>query len=136
MTCRSNAPKTPANPVAVTIHGIADARVACRAVRDAGNKITLWSAPDAAAITGPAWFAEILKAMRAEFPELKIDGILDCGEFPGYALAALRQGIDHICFRGTAAQRRKIAALAAARGACLETARYDAMVPHGKSAAN
>jgi hypothetical protein len=108
----------------VTIQGLADARDACRAIGDAGNKITLWSAPAAAAITGPAWFGEILTTLRAEFPSLKIDGILDCGDFPGYAMAALRQGIDHICFRGTPTQRSKIAALATAQGARMETARY------------
>jgi len=73
------------------------------------------SAPNAAASVGPAWFAAVAASAAASFPEAAIDPALDCGSMPGYALAALRQGLKTICYDGACFDA--IAEMAAQRGA-------------------
>ena len=43
--------------------------------------------------------------------------LLDCGEEPGTALAALRAGVKHIRFTGDAEMRARLGAIAAQLGA-------------------
>ncbi len=79
------------------IHGIDQARAVCQAARASKDptpfSLELWSARGAAASLGPAWFGNLIEIVQNEFPDLAIVGILDCGDAPGNALAALRHGI-------------------------------------------
>ena len=67
--------------------------------------ILLLSAPRAAETVGPSWFQAVVEEGRTEFPNLIIRAMLDCGDSPGYALAALRHGIKYICFDGHTADK-------------------------------
>jgi len=106
----------------IVVHGLADARMACGAARDLGTGIVLHSAPGAAANMGPLWFQQIVAAIEAEYADLAIDAVFDCGDAPGHALAALRQGLRHIRYAGPAASRHKIVGIARRGGARVETA--------------
>jgi hypothetical protein len=61
----------------------------------------------------------MIRQMAAEYPEVQVTAILDCGARADLAQAALRQGLVDICFRGPAAVARKLAEIAARRGARL-----------------
>ncbi len=102
----------PSRPPTFVIHGLADARAAAAAAAEAGIAIRLLSAPGAAAYGGAGWFREIAAAIHAEFPGLAVEAVLDCGDAPGHALAALRAGIAAIRFDGPKRVRDKIAAIA------------------------
>ncbi len=106
-------------PRAVLVRGIEDARAWCDAARSAGAAVELWSIRDGASAMGPLWFGEMIAIVKAEYPDVEISAVLDCGDAPGHALAALRQGIDAIAYGGSAATRRKIAAIAEQSGAVL-----------------
>lgn len=111
----------PTAPRRIVIHGIDHARAACAAARELDVAVHLVSAPGAASYAGPAWFRELIAAIRAEYPDADIAATLDCGDAPGHALAALRAGVGTIRFTGPKRVRDKIAAIAAELGATLET---------------
>ena len=84
----------------IIIHGIEHARFACKIADGINPKanlvLELWSDNNGAASLGPVWFKGIIDIVHKDFPELKIIGVLDCGDGAGHALAALRQGISCI----------------------------------------
>jgi len=73
---------------AVTIHSLADARIALAP----GLPVTLVSAPGAALFAGAGWWMAMMTAARAERPDLAWTDVLDCGDAPGRAAEALRAG--------------------------------------------
>ncbi|MBN9509014.1 MAG: hypothetical protein J0I21_07830 [Alphaproteobacteria bacterium] len=75
-------------PPAVVVHGLADAQ---RALRE-GRPVTLLSAPGAAVFAGCLWWRELAAAARAAHPATPAFDVLDCGDAPGQAMAALRTG--------------------------------------------
>lgn len=81
----------------------------------------LYSAEGAGAYAGAGWFQAVAAAARTDYPTAQCEAILDCGTHAGLALAALRAGCPAVVFRGPLAQRRKIAEVAAARGARLDS---------------
>jgi hypothetical protein len=103
----------------IIIHGIDDAKTAAAAARSLGIGIRLVSAPGAASYGGAAWFAEIIKDVRSEFPDVAIDAVLDCGDAAGHAMAALRVGITSIRYTGPRRVRDKLKLLAIEYGAAL-----------------
>lgn len=94
------------------------ARAAAVAAAAAGRPVGLVSAPGAAAWLGPAVFARIVEEARAAAPDADVAAVLDCGDSPGLALAALAAGLDAIALDPVPA-RDAVAAFAAARGARL-----------------
>jgi hypothetical protein len=104
---------------AVCVRGIDDARVACEAARATGAALVLWSLPFGAAQMGPLWFQRMVALIREEFPDLSVEAVLDCGDAPGHALAALRQGAALVSLTTRRAIRGKIEAIAAKSGARL-----------------
>ena len=107
-------------PRSVVVHGIAHARAAVSAAAMLDVSVRLRSAPGAAVYAGAAWFEELVALVRTDFPEVTIEGSLDCADAPGYALAALRRGSRLIRFRGSRSAATKIAAIARSYGACLD----------------
>jgi len=105
----------------IVIHSLQHARAALAAAVQCRIAVTLLSAEGAAGNAGPLWFVELVKAAEEEFPNAKFSAILDCGDAPGYALAALRAGCKSICFRGKPAVAAKIKAIARHYGATLCT---------------
>jgi len=73
---------------------------AASAAADAGRRIVLLSAPDAAGTLGPAVFLSMAEATQRAYPTVKIEAMLDCGGSPGFAAAALRHGHTAIRYDG------------------------------------
>ena len=110
-------------PRLIIVHGIAHARAAAAAATTLDVVVRIRSAPGAAAYGGAGWFLEMIDIVRAEYPNARIEGSLDCADAPGYAMAALRRGANMIRFRGTRTAREKVAQLADAHGAVLDSSR-------------
>lgn len=86
---------------AVIFLSLADAEAALAAADALGVKVTLLSARDAAASVGPGWFDAVVTLAKNQYPQTHCDAILDCGDAPGDAMAALRHGVTHIRYNGT-----------------------------------
>lgn len=87
---------------AITIYGLPHARAAAAVAVELSAPIILLSAPAAAASAGPAWFQSVIEQTRDTHPDADIEDVLDCAEYSGHALAALRQGLKTIVYDGTA----------------------------------
>ena len=85
---------------AVVIASLPEARAALAAARSSGVAAELESPPDAASIYGVLWFAELNRALLAEFPDLSFSLTVDCGKRADLAHAALVEGIKRIRFSG------------------------------------
>ena len=82
------------------VASLAEARAALAAARSSGVAAELESPPGAAGIYGVLWFAELNRALLAEFPGVPFTLVLDCGERADLAHAALVEGIKRIRFSG------------------------------------
>ena len=96
----------------VVIHEIYHARASCRAALGNGQLVSIWSAFGASSYMGPRWFFEIIRLVRSEFPNLKILGILDCGDQPGDALAAIETGVEALALTAKPATLRSVREIA------------------------
>ncbi len=106
---------------AIIVHSLDHARAAASVAAELERSVTLVSAPGAAAYAGPAWFAALVRLVRGEFPSARLRAVLDCGEAPGFALAALREGgIDAVRLAAPQAVLAKVAAIAAQSGAGID----------------
>jgi hypothetical protein len=85
---------------AVVIASLPEARAALEAARSSGVAAELESPPGAAGTYGVLWFAELNRALLAEFPGLSYSLTLDCGNRADLAHAALVEGIKRIRFSG------------------------------------
>ncbi len=99
-------------PLTFIVHDIDHARMAVRAAREDRAPVSLLSAPGAAAYLGPGYFHALVEIVAAEYPAVPVTGILDCGDAAGYAMAALREGVDTVIFTGPEEVRRKLVAIA------------------------
>jgi len=86
----------------VTVYGLEHAISAARIAAENGVSIYLLSGEGAAAHAGPAWFRALIETTREQVPEADLEGLLDCDDFSGYALAAFREGVTTIIYDGTA----------------------------------
>ncbi len=112
---------------AVVVHSLAHARAALSAAAEHGVAVTLLSGPGAAGYAGPAWFREVVAAAQAEHPGIEVTAVLDCGDAPGHALAALRAGLKAIRFTGDPALTERIADLASRYHSAVEPGRDEAL---------
>ena len=101
---------------------VADLRLARIAVREAaaaGATVELWSPPDGAASLGAGYWAALDRAVAGIAQPGRAATVLDCGDAPGFVLAALREGLRtvHVTVRDDV--RGKLAAIADACGAAL-----------------
>jgi hypothetical protein len=108
------------NRRAIIVHSLEDARAALATAIESGASVALRSAPGAAAYLGAQIFREIVETARGEFPGVDAVGVLDCGEDAGFALAALRHGIERIRVSLPAGTRARIADIARQYGATLD----------------
>lgn len=95
----------------------ADALVAAEVAAALGRPLLLVSPRGGAAALGPAMFAAVVERARERHPPTR--GLIDCEDVEGDALLALRVGIDGVIYKGRAAIRDKLAAIAAASGRCV-----------------
>jgi hypothetical protein len=78
------------------------------------------SPPGAALFAGPIWFRALIRATRAESGvDADVIFVLDCGDAPGAALAAIRARVEAIAFRGKRSVRARLAAIARRAGVAM-----------------
>jgi hypothetical protein len=104
----------------IIIHSLAHARAALAAARALKVPVTLASAAGAGGYAGPLWFKSLVEAARADFPEVEVTAILDCGGEPGTALGALRHGIKRVRLTGNEAALPSLRDIAQGLGAEIE----------------
>lgn len=109
--------------VVVVVHTLAHAVGALRAAAAVGRPVTLLSARDAGIYAGPGWFAALVGAAREAAPDARSLALLDCGDRPGAALAAIRTGVEGVIFTGRADVARGLADIARQHGVQLVTER-------------
>jgi len=102
---------------AVVIASLPEARAALAAARSSGVAAELESPPDAASIYGVLWFAELNRALLAEFAGVAYTLTLDCGARADLAHAALVEGIKRIRFRGHSDAMKALQDIATQAGA-------------------
>ena len=101
---------------AIRVHSLTEARIALDAARALGRPVTLVSAAAAAGHAGPGWWRALVIAARREYPDVAMTTILDCDDSAGDALAALREGVECIAFRGRADVAAKLRDIATQAG--------------------
>lgn len=104
---------------AVVVHGLAQARLAVAS----GRPVCLLSAPGAAMFAGCAWWRALAGRVQAEF----VRDILDCGDSPGRAMAALRIGQVRLVLDPACTAFAAVAGAAASLGAVVLTERPEAL---------
>lgn len=112
---------------AVIIHDLHQARATLNAAAELGVAIEVWSAPGAAAYAGAGWFDAVIRLARRDHADVDVLAVLDCGDRADLAQAALRQGLRHICFRGSKPVAARLADIAAQCGATLHRRRPKAL---------
>lgn|GEM_PF-302822 len=114
----ADVPEPPRPPV-ILAHGLTDALAAAGAAAALGVPLVLAGAPGAGGYAGAGWFRALLAAVRAAHPGVALTGILDCGDRPGPALAALRAGVRDLRYTGGGPAAARLTGMAAAAGARL-----------------
>lgn len=90
------------------------------------------SAPSAGIYAGPGWFKALIDAVRTDVPGATGQFILDCADDAGAAQGAIRAGVPAFVFTGRADVADRLAAIAAAQGSRLLTARPTAALDLGR----
>jgi len=108
---------------AVVVHGLEQARLALRP----GWPVALLSGEAAAGYAGCLWWRELVAAARAAHPATPALDILDCGDAPGHAMAALRAGQRILVLSPACPAFAAVASAAAALGATVLPARPPAL---------
>ena len=111
----------------IVVRSLAEAEAALAAASALAAPVTLLSAEGAADSVGPLWFSELVAQARAAYPAAEVRAILDCGDSPGSAAAALRLGFETIRFGGRGRAAEALAAIADQYGATLLSRRPDAL---------
>jgi hypothetical protein len=112
---------------AIIVHDLAQAEAALAVAAELSVPITLMSPPGAAAYQGVGYFAAMVEEARRAVPTAVATAVLDCGDAPGLALAALRHGIDAVRIEAPAKIRARIADIAKQTGGALVTGRVAAL---------
>jgi hypothetical protein len=115
---------------AITVHSLRQAKAAAAAAAGTGRPVLLLSAAGAAGTVGPGWFEAVIRMAASTAPGAAIEGMLDCGDRPGYALAALRHGLKTIRYDGPGFDA--VADIAAQLGATIRRERPQALDLAGK----
>lgn len=116
---------TPVAGKAVTVISLKQAKAALAAALALDVPVVLISAPGASAYVGAGWFDALVSIAKAAYPNADFKAVLDCGDAPGHALAALRHGFKAIRYEG--ASQRQIEDIAAQSGATVLRERPDAL---------
>jgi hypothetical protein len=109
--------------VAFVVHSRAHLEAVLAAARAAGRPVIAISGEGASAYAGPGWFLALIRQARAEFPDVELTAILDCAGRAGDALAALKEGAQHLIFTGHPQAAARLAAIAAYTGATISERR-------------
>ena len=109
----------PTVPPAVLVHGIDGLRAALAAAANLGRPLTVLSFPGAAGSAGASWFHALVRAGSADYPDVPVTAVLDCGGQPGHALAALRVGVRHLLLADSVPAWTRVRAIAETAGGTL-----------------
>ena len=101
----------------VVVRDLAEAEAALKA-----GAAILESPPGAGRYWGAPYFLALVAAAQAAMPDATFEAILDCGDSPGLAVEALRQGVRAVRVAGDARVVAAVADIAAQLGARVETA--------------
>jgi hypothetical protein len=115
----------------IVVHTLAHAFGALRAARQAKRPVTLLSAADAGIYAGPGWFQALVTAARQAVPVARCSALLDCGDRPGAALAAIRARVEGVIFSGRADVGCRLAEIAEQHGVRFVTGRPAAALDLG-----
>ena len=96
----------------VIVPGIDHARLALAEAARRADRVVLVSGEGAALYAGAGWFRELVALVSAEYPDVVIGAILDCGDAPGRALGALRAGVQTVTLEASPTVLAKVAAIA------------------------
>ena len=118
----------------IIVHTLAEARAALTAAAEAGRPIVLWSPADAVRSMGAAYFLTVIRLAREEVPAASSRAVLDCGDAPGLALAALQAGAEAVRLTSSADVRAKVADIAAKLGSTVETGTSSAALDLSRTA--
>lgn len=111
-------------PPAVVVHSLADARAALRP----GRPVLLLSAPGAASYAGCGWWRALIDRAVAEAAgACEAPDMLDCADFPGRAVEALRAGCLRLVLDPAVPAFADVAARAAALSAMVLPTRPPAL---------
>ncbi len=100
----------PNSPPTIRIHHLDHG---CEVLRVLGQYHPRLLSPLAAAsFPGIGWWLAMTRHLHREFPDHTWDSVLDCGPFPGLALAAIRSGVGRISVDCPAAVADKINSIA------------------------
>jgi len=94
---------------------------ALQAAAELNVPVTLASAAGAGAFAGPRWFFAVVAEAARTHPGATYDAVVDCADEPGTAMAALRAGARRVGFSGPEEARQKLAEIAAATNAEIES---------------
>ena len=104
-------------PPRIRFHSLFHVRAAVAAASECGAVVVLESPPAAAGYWGPTLFL----AMLDQAGGARDDAVLDCGDAPGHALAALRAGVKAVRLSAAPEVTAAVADIAEKLGARLET---------------
>jgi fructose/tagatose bisphosphate aldolase len=105
----------------IVVHSLDQARAAVAAAAALDLPVTIASAAGAGAYGGPLWFKALIAEATRDHPDAAVTAVLDCADEAGTALAALRAGLTRVRFTGPEPMRSRIAEIAAALGATVES---------------
>ena len=106
----------------IVVYALADACAALQAAAKQNTEITLVSP---AGFAGPGWLNELVAQARDAVPGAAFDSVLDCAGEAGLALAAIREGVEAICFDGPDDVRAKIEDIATQAGCAVVEIDYE-----------
>ncbi len=107
----------------IVVHTLAHAIGALKAAARFDRCVTLVSAPDAGIYAGPGWFLALVAAAHEAVPDARFAALLDCGDQPAAALAAIRARVERAIFGGRADVARRLADIAKRSGVGFVTER-------------
>ena len=105
----------------IVVHTLHHARAAAAVAAELKIPVRLLSAPFAGISLSPDVFREMIKVAVSEYPDADIIAVLDCGDAPGVALAALRLGVKAVRIDTDNATREKLAEIAEQSDAIVDT---------------
>ena len=111
----------PPLPIRFVVHNLAQTEAALRAGAEAGAPVIVESPPNAGRYWGAPYFLAMISAARAAVPDAVFDAILDCGDAPGLAVEALRQGVHAVRLDVRPDVAASVADIAQQLGARVET---------------
>jgi hypothetical protein len=114
---------SPRDAAVIVVHTLAHVVGALRAAGRIRYAVSLISAPDAGVYAGPGWFKALVEAARETVPVARFSAVLDCGDRPGAALAAIRTELEAVIFTGRADVAARLADIAHQHGVRLFTER-------------